>query len=358
MLSYYCKAIPRKNRTSYLVWSSSCFVTLNTPRDDCYALRGRAVRRLVSITEHVDAMVGEHDRRVALELRGHDGGNGSTDQSEQNEYLYRSYQQLIRWIPSIQKLVLSQNDPFELTSIYNRIMKGADAARGEDATHLKSAVASWLPFEPGQAKINPRYKDGRGFYNDATGRLICPVDYNWEDTEIKEKIRNYHPDYLVTAYSWPAFLYKNNIYDPNNPSVGLFKGSLLVKAFKHIFTSPSSASDSPSDDEEQPRKKQRASGERLHNQLRFAFSSCGSWRIIDEDFNYEVFYNNIVDYFELPPTPEAKADVEELLFWWNQAVFGRTNSAIYRPQPIGRLSVAVSSAKRPGACSAPSVAPV
>ena len=24
-------------------------------------------------------------------------------------------------------------------------------------------------------------KSGRGFYNDATGRLLCPVDYNWND---------------------------------------------------------------------------------------------------------------------------------------------------------------------------------
>ena len=26
-------------------------------------------------------------------------------------------------------------------------------------------------------------KTGRGFYNDATGRLLCPVDYDWNDAK-------------------------------------------------------------------------------------------------------------------------------------------------------------------------------
>lgn len=72
----------------------------------------------------------------------------------------------------------------------------------------------------------------------------------------RNKIRDWHPDFLVTANSWPRFLYENNHYDPSDPAKGLFKGSILLKvcyasehprttnavgqAFKLIFTSPTS----------------------------------------------------------------------------------------------------------------------
>ena len=45
---------------------------------------------------------------------------------------------------------------------------------------------------------------------------------------VREAICDYHPDFVVTAHSWPSFLYEDGIYDANNPSNGLFKGSLLV----------------------------------------------------------------------------------------------------------------------------------
>ena len=44
----------------------------------------------------------------------------------------------------------------------------------------------------------------------------------------REAICDYHLDFLVTAHSWPSFLYEGGIYDVNDPSKGLFKGDLLV----------------------------------------------------------------------------------------------------------------------------------
>ena len=77
----------------------------------------------------------------------------------------------------------------------------------------------------------------------------------WFGLRHKQNIRDFHPDFLVTANSWPLFLYVNGKYNPNYPIHGLFKGELLVKvslacliailmtlqAFRYIFTSPSSA---------------------------------------------------------------------------------------------------------------------
>lgn len=226
--------------------------------------------------------------------------------------------------------------------------------------------------------LEPRHKLGRGFYHDATARLICPVDYDWSNPQHRANIRNYHPDYLVTADCWPFFLYKDENYDPETPVKGLFKNALLVKAFKHIFTSPSSTDfDSVPDDTdddsrvssaEPPPKRRKGPSDRRSRahvasligmksvapraiaytavQLRFALSSCTSWRVIDEDFDYEVFYNNILTFFEDCHTEWDKAEVAELLLWWNRSVFGRTNISAYRPQATGKKSVASTLRKR------------
>lgn len=74
---------------------------------------------------------------------------------------------------------------------------------------------------------------------------------------LAKKIHEFHHHFLVTAQSWPAFLYAGGRFDPANPNSGLFGGKLLVKAcftynflilvnpprfqwFKAIFISPAS----------------------------------------------------------------------------------------------------------------------
>ncbi|KAI5982079.1 hypothetical protein EDD15DRAFT_2203313 [Pisolithus albus] len=177
----------------------------------------------------------------------------------------------------------------------------------------------------------------------------------------KNTIRDCHPDFLVTAYSWPTFLYENELFDPNNPADGLFKGRLLVKAFKQIFTSPSSVL--KMDDESFPRKRRRRDERRTRShvasllgmksvspravaytavQLRFALSSCGAWRVVDGEFNYEDFYNNIIDFFEDAETPDDKNYIRELLLWWNRKIFGRSKVLEYSTQRTDKLSVAMS----------------
>ncbi|KAG2055901.1 hypothetical protein BDR06DRAFT_881211, partial [Suillus hirtellus] len=226
--------------------------------------------------------------------------------------------------------------------------KGVDGARVDDMTRLKVIVASWLmQLTPSPSPIiHGQDKMGRGFNNDATGQLLCPVDYDWSDLQITD----YHPDYRVTAYSWPAFLYKDEQYDPQNPTNGLFKGNFLLKTFKYIFTSPTSAKmedqeePSPDNISTQGHPKQRRTAGKCHThcnvagllnmrsvqprsitytavqltQLRFALSSTGSWRVIDDKFNVQEFYDNIVNFLELPMTPDASKEVDNLLLWWNQ----------------------------------------
>jgi hypothetical protein len=46
---------------------------------------------------------------------------------------------------------------------------------------------------------------------------------------VRASIQDYHPDFRITACSWPSFLYEDGDYDPQNPTKGLLKGKLLVK---------------------------------------------------------------------------------------------------------------------------------
>jgi hypothetical protein len=48
---------------------------------------------------------------------------------------------------------------------------------------MKPAVVSWVVslFANPTVLLAPTSKLDRGFESDATGHLLCPIDYNWED---------------------------------------------------------------------------------------------------------------------------------------------------------------------------------
>ena len=60
---------------------------------------------------------------------------------------------------------------------------GAGSARADDTNRLKTAVANWLNSEQQHSEtfLQPTDKLQRGFHHDVTGRLLCPVDYDWLD---------------------------------------------------------------------------------------------------------------------------------------------------------------------------------
>ncbi|KAG2081107.1 hypothetical protein BD769DRAFT_1684370 [Suillus cothurnatus] len=309
---------------------------LRTPAErkgNSQALEGRVIRRLVCLTERVEDLVSEFDRRTTLGTTDGSDAEAFESSSTMENRRYRSYKKLVMWCPSVRMLMQSSAESSELAATCSKLNRSADAARGDDTTSLKFTLASWLmQTSPTlNSVISHRDKSCCGFHHDTTGKLLCPVDYNWNDAVVREAIQNYHPNYRVTSYSWPSYLYRDGHYNPQNPTKGLFKGELLVKAVKHIFTSPSSA--------------ENTSEAIAYTavQLWFALSSAGSWRIVDDDFDQEEFYHNVVDYFELCPSQEAAKEVENLLLWWNQQVFGRRNVSEYRPQKTEWLSVAMTS---------------
>ncbi|KAG1775700.1 hypothetical protein EV702DRAFT_1180261 [Suillus placidus] len=223
--------------------------------------------------------------------------------------------------------------------------RSADSARGDDTANPKHAIISWLTeyFHPVGPPLRTTIKDNRGFVHDSTGMLLCPVEYTWTLNSTKAKIRDRDPDFLITAYSWPTFLYENYTFDSGNIEKGLFHSAILVKAFKHLFTSPSSAkevgdghgADVISASRHRPTESDVIAHSHVAHiigmktvtsrsiaytacQLRFSLSNINSWRSVDRDFDYYTFYNNIVDFFDVAPGVDAHARIKELLKWWNR----------------------------------------
>ncbi|KAF8129550.1 hypothetical protein EV363DRAFT_1451080 [Boletus edulis] len=296
---------------------------------------GRAVRRLVALVEPIADMIAERDRRQLSVAEGTCGETIQVESSPEQARTHNNFRTLVHWCPTVPKLL--DTGEFDLFAC-RELQAGADSARGDDAATLKTEVIHWVVANHDRIEppLSPRDKQARGLGHDLTGGLLCPVDYDWGDSSVRTAIQEYHPDFRVTAFSWPNFLYKDNTFDRNNLSKGLFQGELLVKSFKCIFTSPMSAHHLEGGE---GAIQSKGPGHRTRNnvaallkmktiqpraiayiavQVRFALSSASSWAVVDEDFNYEEFYLNIVDYLEAPSSPEKAAEIKNLLLWWNR----------------------------------------
>ncbi|KAN0081294.1 hypothetical protein V8E55_008918 [Tylopilus felleus] len=306
-------------------------IAIRTPSVHSYIREGRAIRRLVSLTEPVTDLIAEYDRCAML--AEDEDGIEAVPSSDTEKRTFRSYKKLVQWCPSVKTLMKVPNQA------YHQLKKDADGARGDDANTLKTLVATWLNEQDSHPV--PLFiigeKRGRGFNHDVTGKLLCPVDYDWFDPSIHDAIRDYHPHYAVTANMWPTFLYQKGLYNAEHPLDGLFKGELLVKprtcktqkTARDIRTRRCNVAGLLRMWSVEPRTIAYAA-----DQLHFALSSATTWNLQDDNFDYEVFYNNIVDC-------EGTGN-RELLLWWNRSVFGRRHTSTLQPQETEKLSVSIS----------------
>jgi len=215
---------------------------------------------------------------------------------------------------------------------------GANDARSDDAHRLRSEVADWLNSRTdgspgGTRRLSTKQKDDRGIGNDVTGRLLCPVTYDWDNPDVWANLRNGVPGFNITSNYLLQCLYSKEDIDPDAPEDGLLRGPLLLRTYRYIFTSPSSASDKNLTSKPTARRRDVATTLRLDGQvtgrsiayaatqLVFALSSAPEWTKNHSGFHFPAFYNFIVDTFEDPEDNEAKKSTDELLKWWNGIMF-------------------------------------
>ncbi|KAG2745604.1 hypothetical protein P692DRAFT_201719865, partial [Suillus brevipes Sb2] len=300
--------------------------------------KGRGIRRIVTLFDSIEDLICENDRRCEND---NDDENVTIDQDR----LQMGYVILNNTLPWLNEKA-SDMEYEEYTQMLKKLRQGADSARGDDTSKLKSLVPEWINREmKPDPPIDPEDKHCRGFVNDACGRLLCPTELDWSNPMVRAGIRDRTDGYVVTEMSWPTFLYEKYTADQDNLEEGLFKSKLLVQAFKAIFTSPSSAKDVAGDGdganviENNRRAKSDSSGVKVKTHLRFALSAVTSWRSVDGDFDYLQFWRNIVDFFEKVPGRAARQKVEQLLKWWTRKVFGTSHRAELSDAAKAKMSV-------------------
>jgi hypothetical protein len=94
-----------------------------------------------------------------------------------------------------------------------QLQRGANDARSDDVRRIKEEVANWInqtlsPTTP----LSLKQRDDRGFQNDITGRLLCPIELSWDDDEynipINPDCNLMHPFVAFVA----RFELRNSIY--------------------------------------------------------------------------------------------------------------------------------------------------
>ncbi|KAG1894151.1 uncharacterized protein F5891DRAFT_985269 [Suillus fuscotomentosus] len=319
-----------------------------------YVSQGRAIRRMVDLYAPIEDLIAENDRCCE---------ESDKDATPEQDRLQRGYIELAKALSWLHDK-LAGLDHEESDDMLKKLKRGADSARGDDTGTLKELVASWVNIECCPTPlIRTDDKHHRGFMSDACGKLLCPAEWRWEDPVVKAGIRDRTTAFIVSENSWPSFMYENYEADTKNLERGLFKSKLLVMGLKAIFTSPSSAHEVDGEGdgadiiENNRRARKRSDQAKVKTcvasiiayaacQIRFALSNLTSWRTVDGDFDYHIFWNNVVDFFEDAPGPAAQARVNKLLEWWTRKVFGRNHRQDLTADIVSHMSVSTLATQR------------
>ncbi|EAU81270.1 hypothetical protein CC1G_12824 [Coprinopsis cinerea okayama7 len=235
------------------------------------------------------------------------------------------YGQLLALMSTLEASLCNSSTPEDLAHVASLLTKGAQGARADDTKSLKTNVLDWITPR-GVALTPPIPRNGkaeRGFNHYWTGKLLCPALLDWEDEETRKSLAG---GLTVPGDHWPMFVYRDYKFNPEDVWEGLFRSNILVSAFKHTFTSPSSvdqatkATRSCNAHLNGMKKVTRGSIAYIATQVRFALSSNTTLSKQEVATESETFYASIMNFFGLE---EEQEDVEELLKWWNGQVFPR-----------------------------------
>ncbi|KAJ2914040.1 hypothetical protein MD484_g6382, partial [Candolleomyces efflorescens] len=327
---------------------------------------GRGINRVVDLFQDVEDIVrlaDEHASRVDEGIVSSDEESADEDEEETEEERAarmerlqerrvrkrapESIKILSRIIPKFQDK-LDNAESEELSKWFKELQIGAGRARSDDTHRLMSCVADWVnsSLTPAQL-IRLSDRDNRGLQHDVCGMLLSPVDLDWDDATTRTNIRNFAEGYELSATA--RALYANYKGDPTNLEKDFLKSGLLVKTYKCIFTSPSSANsfELSQDDNASPAPQQNSNQKKrssrkhvaalLHMdhavssrsiayaaiQLLFALSSAHNWSISHQGLNFAQTYSYIVHFFEgaREGDLETKKTADDLLKWWNNQIF-------------------------------------
>ncbi|KAG1868224.1 hypothetical protein C8R48DRAFT_671658 [Suillus tomentosus] len=207
-----------------------------------YLAQGRGLRRIVALFDGIEDLVSENDRRYDADA-DEDAEAATVDQDR----LHVGYHVLTRTFTWFVKSV-SDMEHDDYTRMLKFLRQGADGARGDDTSKLKTLISDWVnrKLKP-DPQVDSEDKHCRGFVNDACGMLLCPAELDWNNPAIRAGIRDRSEGHIVMELSFPTFLYEKYSANSDDLEDGLFKGKILLQGYKAVFTSPSSAKDTEGD---------------------------------------------------------------------------------------------------------------
>ncbi|KDQ25833.1 hypothetical protein PLEOSDRAFT_1072032 [Pleurotus ostreatus PC15] len=174
-----------------------------------------------------------------------------------------------------------------------------------------------------------------------TGRLLCPIEFNWDDASVRALLRKHDdPSYDVNSSYFIRFLYQGQEGDPEDVEKGFLYSEWIVRGLRHVFTSPSSVFQSTTERENEPpaKKARKKPTKQTVAQLmgmkrvtprsvayiavliHFSLTDAENWCIDYNGFNYLGFYNAIVDYFETAaPDTDEYENMQDILAWYDRS---------------------------------------
>ncbi|KAF5382538.1 hypothetical protein D9615_002822 [Tricholomella constricta] len=311
---------------------------------------GRGIRRAVSLFQDISSLVSEADRRAEEEDDDSEESIGSTDElvsdlQRDRDRTFGAYKQLILMVPAFERNLLN-TDGAALASYFAMLTRGANDGRSDDISAMKKALANWLNKRPStKPPLNPEDRVNRGFQHDTTGGLLCPIEFNWDDPEVRAKLRACEEGFDMSSSYFVRCFYKGGKGDAQNVEEGFLRGFLLVKAYSLVFTSPSSANRVIDDADENENTAPPGStslskatkysvAQKLNLNavtprsiayvavlLHFSLTDAPHWKSTFNNLSYELMYNFIVDFFEDTSGPQAEDRIKSLFKWWNKQIF-------------------------------------
>ena len=137
---------------------------------------------------------------------------------------------------------------FHVLIIKFELQKGANDARGDDVLSIREAVANWLnKAYPTHTPLDISSRRCRGIKHDTTGRLLCPIEYDWTDerwvvfchvsssilnySSVRAKLRdcNFDEKFDFAKNFFVRCFYAGYEGDPENVEKCFLRSTLLVQ---------------------------------------------------------------------------------------------------------------------------------
>ncbi|KAF7969566.1 hypothetical protein HWV62_26927 [Athelia sp. TMB] len=118
-----------------------------------------------------------------------DNATPAEDYSSDQRREQAMFKELLNRCPGLPKELLRATQEEEDEVVGNKLKRGVACARSDDTKNLKKEILPWIAVDGNLQNLNPQLhrnvKTNRGFHHPRTGQLLCPVDLDWKDADIR-----------------------------------------------------------------------------------------------------------------------------------------------------------------------------